>query len=163
MAWTICAMHRRIIMLRTKFILSFFLIALFAAANDAAQTLPQGKWRLASYNFKQKIAFPIDKMEITMNIHADGKLGGKSGCNVYGGSYAFENGKLKITDIISTMMACEEPSMQFEHLFNDTLLGTTEYSLKDSILTLTDPKTANFLRFELMDKKSGAKHRNENR
>ncbi|MEQ1921693.1 MAG: META domain-containing protein [Pyrinomonadaceae bacterium] len=112
-----------------------------------AKDFPQGKWRLASYNFEQKIAFPIDQSEVTLNISPDGKLGGKTGCNVYGGSYDVIRGKLKITDIISTMMACEEPSLQFERLFTGTLLGAREFTYKDGTLTITDKKTGNFVRF----------------
>jgi len=126
----------------------FSLLILGVVAIPAmSKTLPAGEWRLESYNFMQKIANPIDENEITINIHADGKLGGRSGCNVYGGSYSVENGKLKIGDIISTMMACEEPSMQFEQTFFRTLEGATRFDLEDGVLTITDKKTANFLRF----------------
>lgn len=118
------------------------------ALSGFGQGLPEGKWQLVSYNFQPKIAFPIDRSEITMNIHADGKLGGRSGCNVYGGSYTFEDGKLKIGDLISTMMACEEPSTQFEQLFFETLRGASGFDVKDGKLTVEDDKTGNFLRFE---------------
>ena len=138
-------------MFKTRFIILFIAIFMSLTVSMSAQTLPEGKWRLVSYNFMDKVAYPIDKMGITLNIHPDGKLGGKSGCNVYGGSYAFEKGKLKITDIISTMMACDESTMQFEHLFYDTLRGASEFKLQKSVLTLTDPKTVGFLKFELVD------------
>ena len=135
------------------YILTFSLLTI----PTAAQALPEGEWRLASYKFAQKIEFPIDKTEITMHNHNTAKLGGKSGCNVYGASYGLENGKLEITHIISTMLACDEPSEQFEHSYTATLLGASEFSLKDGILTLIDPKTSNFLRFERVDKARGAK------
>ena len=112
-----------------------------------SQTLPQGEWRLESYNFQKKIAYPIDKNSITLNIHEDGKLGGSSGCNVYGGSYSIEDGELSIMGIISTMMACEEPSTQFEQTFFRTLEGAKKFELSSGKLTITDPKTANILRF----------------
>ncbi|MBK6750840.1 MAG: META domain-containing protein [Pyrinomonadaceae bacterium] len=112
-----------------------------------SQSLPQGKWRLESYNFMQKIAYPIDKNTITLNIHEEGKLGGKSGCNVYGGNYSMEDGELSITGIISTMMACEEPSMQFEQTFFRTLEGAKNFELSNGKLTITNAVTANFLRF----------------
>ena len=112
-----------------------------------AQSLPKGEWRLESYNFMKKIAYPIEKNEITLNIHEDGRLGGKSGCNVYGGSYSMEDGELSITGIISTMMACEEPSTQFEQTFFRTLEGAKKFELSSGKLTITDPKTANILRF----------------
>lgn len=111
-------------------------------------TLPRGQWQLSSYNFMDKVAYPIDESEVTININANGKLGGHSGCNVYGGSYSVSNGKLKIGDLISTMMACEEPSMQFEQLFTQTLQNAEKFSVKDGLLTITDQKTHNFLRFK---------------
>src|SRR5438445_9833659 len=135
-------------MFKTRFIILFIAIFMSLTVSMSAQTLPEGKWRLVSYNFMDKVAYPLDKMEIILNIHLDGKLGGKSGCNVYGGSYSFDHGKLKIGDLISTMMACEEPSMQFEHLFSQTLQNATKFSLVDDKLTITDQKTANFLRLE---------------
>lgn len=122
-------------------------LTLLIAVSASANNLPTGEWRLESYNFRQKIAFPIDRDEITLNIHEDGKLGGRSGCNVYGGSYSVEDGKLKISDLISTMMACEEPSMQFEQTFFKTLEGAAKFDLANGRLTITDPKTANFIRF----------------
>lgn len=112
-----------------------------------ANELPQGKWQLDGYNFRLKIAYPIDKSTITLNINEDGKLGGKSGCNVYGGSYGFENDVLKISDVFSTMMACDEMTMQFEQTFHKVLSDTTEFTEENGKLTLIDPKTKSFLRF----------------
>lgn len=119
-------------------------LTLAAFANE----LPQGKWQLDGYNFKLKIAYPIDKSTITLNINEDGKLGGHSGCNIYGGTYGFENDLLKISDVFSTMMACDEMTMKFEQTFYQTLSAATEFSEVDGMLTLTDPKTLSFLRFK---------------
>lgn len=130
-----------------KFAISALFVCLLALSGFG-KSFPEGEWQLVSYNFQQKIAFPIDRSEITMNIHADGKLGGRSGCNSYGGSYSFEDGKLKIGDLISTMMACDEPSMQFEQRFWKTLQGASVFDLKGGKLTITDEKSGNFLRFE---------------
>lgn len=113
-----------------------------------ANELPQGKWQLDGYNFKLKIAYPIDKSMITLNINEGGKLGGKSGCNVYGGSYGFENDTLKISDVFSTMMACDEMTMKFEQTFYQTLSAATKFSEADGMLTLTDPRSNSFLRFK---------------
>ncbi len=111
------------------------------------QSLPVGKWKLIAYNFAGKIEHPIEGIDITLNIHDNGKLGGKSGCNVYGGEYTIEKGKLAISGIISTMMACEEPTPQFEHDFYGVLNSATEFKVKRRELTLTDRATHKFLRF----------------
>lgn len=134
-------LKRRIITLFTTILLAF------AAIAASAQGLPQGEWKLTAYNFKQKVAFPIDKMNVTLNIKQD-SLGGRSGCNIYGGDHAMIDGGLKIGDLMSTMMACEEPAMLFERIYLDTLKNSTEFELNSDVLTITDPKTANFLRFE---------------
>ena len=130
-----------------KTVFTFLAFIFLAAFTTFSQGLPEGEWRLLSYNFEKKIDFPIDGMEITLNVRANGKLGGKSGCNVYGGEHSFENAKLKIGDLISTQMACEEPSMQFERMFFETLQSASRFSVVDRKLTITNAKTGNFLRF----------------
>lgn len=130
-----------------KTLFASFFLSLLAAISSSANTLPTGVWRLESYNFQQKIAFPIDKDEVTLTIREGGKLGGRSGCNVYGGSYSNTDGKLKIGDLISTMMACDEPTMQFEQTFFKTLEGAAEFVAESWKLTIIDPKTGNFVKF----------------
>ena len=138
--------------------LTFYSLVIAGLALPAlGQSLPQGEWHLVSYNFKEKIAYPVDKSSVTLRVRPGGKLGGSSGCNVYGGNYSFENDKLRIFDVVSTMRACEEPSPSFEQSFFGTLESATEYTLKDGILSITDPATKNFLRFEQVEKKSTTK------
>ena len=122
-----------------------FSVALATAVS--AQSLPKGEWRLTSYNFIDKVAYPIDKMNITLNVREDGRLGGKSGCNVYGGGYTVEDNKLKVGALISTKMACEDSPMSFEGRFLEVLGAADTFSLENGELTITDPKTHSFLRF----------------
>jgi putative lipoprotein len=118
-----------------------------AVSAQSLQSLPMGEWRLASYNFIDKVAYPIDKMTITLNVREDGRLGGKSGCNSYGGGYTVEDNKLKLTGMFSTRMACEEMRMSFEGRFLAVLGAADTFSLENGELTITDPKTHSFLRF----------------
>lgn len=120
-----------------------------AAITPGAQArmLPEGKWKLTDYNFRQKMAFPIDRSDITLNINGE-RLGGVSGCNVYGGSYTIEDGKLKIGDLISTMMACDPVKMQFERHYSEMLRSATIFTVENDQLTILDPVTKTFLRFE---------------
>ena len=145
------AAHKRkiyleIVMLKIKYLLSFVLITAVAALASA-QSLPEGKWQLVAYNFTGEVDHPIPGLKITLNIHPDGKLGGGSGCNAYGGEYTVEDGKLKISHIISTMMACQEPSPEFEGHFYNVLNSATEFEVKKGELTLTDKATHHFMRF----------------
>lgn len=125
----------------------FALIIVGMAAITPAQSLPSGNWKLTAYNFRQKIAYPISDKLITLNIDADGKIGGHSGCNVYGGSYSFEAGKLAFSDIFSTMMACDEPLMSFERTYIDVLRDSDNFTFEDGVLTIADAQTKSFVRF----------------
>ncbi len=112
-----------------------------------AMELPGGKWQLESYNFRNKMAYPVDLSSVTLNVNAEGKLGGRSGCNIYGGGYTIEDGVLKIGDVISTMMACDDMTMQFERAYFDTLAAVSNFEEVEGRLTLSNPATLQFLRF----------------
>ena len=122
----------------------FIGVSAFAAS---AQTLPAGNWKLTADNFRQKSAHPLSGTLITLNIDPDGKIGGRSGCNVYGGSYSFEDGKLAISDIFSTMMACDEPLMSFERTYYDVLRESDKFTFENGVLTIVDDETKSFVRF----------------
>ena len=139
-------------------IISILSFTFFTGSTFSAD-LPQGKWQLDGYYFKRKIVYPIDKKAITLNINEDGKLGGRSGCNVYGGSYAFEKEVLKISDIFSTMMACDEMTMAFEQTFYSVLISATDFRLDNGLLTIINKKTLEFVRFRQTPGKSGEKEK----
>lgn len=63
--------------------------------------------------------------------------GGDSGCNSYGGSYTARNSTISITDIISTMRACEEGNkMEVERSLFDGLRRANRYEIRDGRLFL---------------------------
>jgi len=126
-------------------------LLLSASVFSMGQTLPVGKWRLAKYRFGASPEKPFAAIQSTLVIGPDGKLGGNSGCNAYGGSYSIEGGKLEITDIISTMRACEEPTPQFEKNFFNTLESAVSAKVKDNKLVLTD-KDGRYLHFVRIDR-----------
>lgn len=132
--------------MRSK-VTAYLAIILMMAGSASAQRLPVGAWHLASYNFNGKPAIPLENT-VTLIVRSGGKLGGTTGCNSYGGKYMLDHGKLKIGDLIQTMMYCDESSNQFEAQYTSTLRAATRISRADGQLTLTDPKTGNFLRFE---------------
>ena len=123
-----------------------FALLLFCSSLLIGQTLPAGKWQLDQYRFGDKVERPLESLDITLNVRADGHLGGSSGCNVYGGSWSEDGGKLAITDIISTMRACEEPTPLFEKSFFDVLEKASSVETKDGTLLITE-ESGHFLRF----------------
>lgn len=66
-----------------------------------------------------------------------GSAGGNSGCNVFGGSFTSTNKTLAITEIISTVRACEEgDKMEVERELFDGLTNANRYETKDGRLFL---------------------------
>ncbi len=126
----------------------FLTLMTASALNAFGQTLPQGSWQVVEYRFGDRVEQPIDKTIITLNIKSGGRLGGKSGCNVYGGSYTLRNGKLSISDIISTQMFCSEDLANFERGYAATLTAANEFKTEKDTLTITDTKTGSFVKFE---------------
>lgn len=69
----------------------------------------------------------------------DGSVGGNGGCNTFGGSIAYEeDGTIEITEVFSTMMACEDPKMSTERGLFDALGAATSYAIEGETLTLID-------------------------
>ena len=135
----------------TKLILIYGLLILINACvtRGASHGDLNGKWKLTGYNFTPSQEFPIEKMTIDLAITDNKKIGGRSGCNIFGGEIAvLPDHKIKVGALTSTEMFCDEITGQFESLFTNTLQNATEYSLENEILTFSDPKTKNSLRFE---------------
>ncbi len=143
-----------------KLLISRLLLAALAAAsisiNSFGQSLPRGTWHIVEYRFGEKVEMPADKAEVTLNIRSGGKLGGNSGCNVYGGSYRFKDGKLVISDLISTMMYCSDDLASFERQFGSTLTGADVFKVEKDTLTFTDTDNGSYIKFERSKPRSGS-------
>ena len=134
----------------TKLILIYGLLILVNACvtRGASHGDLNGKWKLTGYNFSPSQEFPIEKMTIDLSITDHTKIGGRSGCNIFGGDLTILPGhKIKVGPLTSTEMFCDELTGQFESLFVSTLQNATDYSLDKEALTISDSKTKNFLRF----------------
>ena len=134
----------------TKLILIYGLLILMNACvtRGAAHGDINGKWKLVGFNFTPTQEFPIEKMSIFLNISDNKKIGGKSGCNIFGGDLTvLPSHKIKIGTLTSTEMFCDDITGQFESLFINALQNATEYSLEKEVLTFSNLKANNVLRF----------------
>lgn len=106
-----------------------------ASTGPKASRLEDAKWMLESIGGKRagKAA-----EQAFVNFDAEkGSAGGNTGCNVFGGNYSTKDGKLSITDIISTMRACiEDDRMTTERDFLDGLRNAGRYEIKGGKLYL---------------------------
>lgn len=103
--------------------------------SDSAPSLEGTSWRLTGWS-----ASSLDPADFTITAQfADGKIGGKSAVNTYGGPYeAGEDGSFSVGDLASTMMAGPEPDMRAETIYLELLAEAKSYSVDGDTLTLSD-------------------------
>ena len=103
--------------------------------SGSAPSLEGTSWRLTGWS-----ASSLDPADFTITAQfADGKIGGKSAVNTYGGSYeAGEDGSFSVGDLASTMMAGPEPDMRAETIYLQLLAEAKSYAVEGETLTLSD-------------------------
>ena len=77
----------------------------------------------------------------------DGQVSGNAGCNSYGGSYQIEGTNLTLSELISTMMACEEEVNQREAEFLAALATISQFRTEMNQLILSDSTGQDILFF----------------
>jgi heat shock protein HslJ len=93
-------------------------------------------WRLLTLD-GQAVHFHGPGREPHLLLHVDAaRATGSGGCNTYTGTYRADAGKLSITSVASTMMACVE-GMEVESGFHAALAATKGYRISGDSLTLT--------------------------
>jgi heat shock protein HslJ len=109
----------------------------FAAAEPVALT---GKtWVMTGYNNgKDAVQSGLADVRVTAVFGDDGKLTGKGGCNNYSGAYVAKDGTLKVGQLATTMMACDQPVMDQETAYLKALQTSTTYKIEGDKLTLTN-------------------------
>jgi len=83
-------------------------VATFAAQNRA---LSGTTWTVTGYNNgKQAVVSALAGSTLTLIFGEDGRLSGSAGCNTYTTSYEVSDQSLRIGQIASTRMLCNEPA-----------------------------------------------------
>ncbi len=112
---------------------SILLAACGAAANPSDLTGTQ--WTLVMLN-----GVPMDAgaPAITLQFDAKGQVAGSAGCNGYGGNFSAHNGTIQFSQIISTLMACQDETvMANESAYLQTLNSIASYQVSGNTLTLS--------------------------
>ncbi|ODT64769.1 MAG: hypothetical protein ABS75_34070 [Pelagibacterium sp. SCN 63-23] len=99
-----------------------------APGNDLIGTA----WRLQTLS-----GATAQDVETTLNIRADG-IGGRGGCNTYGGGFESRPDGIAFTQVFATLMACAEPAMNQEQNWFAVLEATANYRIEADTLTLLD-------------------------
>ena len=116
----------------TLAVAAFLAAPAFADGAKAADDLIGTSWQLTELGGAPTSA----KITSTANFSADG-VGGNGGCNTYGGTLTVTPTGIDITEIMSTMMACD--GLAQEQAFFAALEATTNYRIEDGTLLLTGP------------------------
>ncbi|TRX70512.1 META domain-containing protein [Carboxylicivirga sp. M1479] len=91
-------------------------------------------WELISYNGQAPgdVGF-IERLPTLIINKAEGRVGGYSGCNSFGGAITFDDNKLHIDKVMSTKRYCDGVP---EHEFFMMLQQPLMYKIEDSVLKL---------------------------
>lgn len=120
-------------------LISFFLLvscSLLDSDNSADRMELKRSWEVVEFvdSGGNEIPFADDEL-LTIRFSDDSSLGGDAGCNVYGGDYiARENGEIRINNLISTEIACEQPTYGDD--FIDSLSRVSAFELENGRLIL---------------------------
>lgn len=104
-------------------------------ASDGNAAFMPSNWTLAELNGTPAAA----GVETTLVFGEANGIGGNGGCNVYGGSVSFgDDGEIEISEVFSTMMACEDPKLGQEQAYFAALETVAHYTLAEGRLSLLD-------------------------
>lgn len=105
------------------------------------------KWKLVELAGKP-VADKINGKEPFILLQkSDGRYSASGGCNGMGGEFKLlDNGKIKFSQGMSTMMACE--NMEIENGLGKALISADNYSLNGDDLSLNKARMAPLARFK---------------
>lgn len=112
-------------------------IGIAATSPVVDDGLAATKWTLTSFGPIENPTSVIEGTTITLEFIREGKIGGKGGCNSYGGDYQIQAESLSLTRIISTKRACiAQNVMQQEQRYFEALGSVGRFKLSDTQLTI---------------------------
>lgn len=131
------------------------------AADDAAESAAESAAEPTALSASEWIAEDIngggviDRLQLTLNIDADGKVSGYSGCNRFGGQADISDaagGKVGLGALFSTRMACmDEARGNQEAKFLAALGEVANWRVENGLLYLSNNAGADVLRFSNAD------------
>lgn len=125
-----------------KYLLVLFMISLAvsacAAESGGTSASLTGDWKLVSYGPAAAQTPAVEDAGANLAFNEDGTVAGNSGCNGFGGAYTAEGNQVTFKDIVSTLVACDDPRMAQERAVQRVLTDTADYKIDGNTLTLTN-------------------------
>lgn len=119
-------------------VLLAILLAVSACTTEEPSASLLGSWKLTSYGPASAPTPAVADAEAGLTFHEGGTVTGNSGCNGLGGSYTIEGDQVTFSEIVATLMACDDPRMVQEDAVQQVLTDTATYKIEGNTLTLTN-------------------------
>lgn len=107
----------------------FAVFAVTLAGCSKTSKIPEGY-------YQQFVTEASDIRPLSLNLQ-DGRLSAFTGCNNAMGSYTLDKGRLNVSQLAGTMMACAEDAMATEQAFTAFLQDRPDVSFEGETLTLS--------------------------
>lgn len=127
--------------MKTFTILLVMIVMLITACTPTGSgvvelTVPS-KWSLESMGITGSQVPVVEGSTVTLEFAESGQVGGSGGCNSFGGAVEVDGSTIKITDVVSTLMACaDDQVMAQESQFFAALQSATSFELSGDRLTI---------------------------
>lgn len=112
---------------------------------DQGNSLAKTSWSVTSYNNgNQAVVSMIPETAVNMTFGDDGTVSGNSGCNSFTGQYAPSGSNIAVSQLASTMMACESPEgvMDQEAAFLAALQSAATWQIRGNELSMRTAEDA---------------------
>lgn len=130
---------------------SFAVLAQSQTSRDLAtdqRVLTGTEWRLVSFGPAGSEASLVAGTTVTLKFGEDGRAGGSTGCNSYGGTYQIRGDNISFSRLISTKRAClDQNANQQESRFLSALEAANRFRLSSNRLTILSDRGRNALNF----------------
>ena len=125
-----------------KYLLVLFMISLAvsacAAESGGASASLTGDWKLVSYGSATAQTPAVEGAEARLTFNEDGTVTGNSSCNGLGGGYTVEGNRVTFSEVVMTLMACDDSRMAQEDAVQQVLTDTATFKVDGNTLTLTN-------------------------
>jgi heat shock protein HslJ len=112
------------------------------------QTLAGTEWRLVSLGPSGAETDVVAGTTVTAKFGEDGRVGGSTGCNNYGGTYEVRGDAISIGRLISTKRAClDQNANEQERRFLGALEAANSFRLTSDRLIITSQRGRTALNF----------------
>lgn len=124
------------------------LLLIAAPVLVQAQDLTQTGWQLVSLGPSGTETRVVPGTTVTAKFGQDGRVGGSTGCNTYGGSYEVRGENISIGRLISTKRAClDQNANEQERRFLEALEAANRFRITSDRLTIISHRGRTVLNF----------------